>query len=35
MLNDPDKAKSERAFSAMLQMKKLDLAGIEKAFEGG
>jgi predicted 3-demethylubiquinone-9 3-methyltransferase (glyoxalase superfamily) len=35
MLNDPDKAKSERAFTAMLQMKKLDMAELRRAFEGG
>jgi predicted 3-demethylubiquinone-9 3-methyltransferase (glyoxalase superfamily) len=35
MLNDPDTAKSERAFAAMLQMQKLDLAALQRAFEGG
>jgi predicted 3-demethylubiquinone-9 3-methyltransferase (glyoxalase superfamily) len=34
MLNHPDKAKSERAFEAMLEMKKLDLAALNRAFEG-
>jgi predicted 3-demethylubiquinone-9 3-methyltransferase (glyoxalase superfamily) len=34
MLNHPDKAKSERAFEAMLQMKKLDIAGLRRAFDG-
>lgn len=34
MLNHPDKAKSERAFQAMLQMKKLDMAALQRAFEG-
>jgi len=34
MLNDPDKAKSERAFQAMLQMKKLDIAALKRAFDG-
>jgi predicted 3-demethylubiquinone-9 3-methyltransferase (glyoxalase superfamily) len=33
-LNHPDRAKSERAFAAMLQMKKLDAAAIKRAFEG-
>jgi predicted 3-demethylubiquinone-9 3-methyltransferase (glyoxalase superfamily) len=34
MVNDPDKAKSERAFQAMLQMKKLDVAALKRAFDG-
>lgn len=34
MLNDPDSSKSERAFQAMLQMKKLDVDAIQRAFEG-
>ena len=34
MLGHPDKAKSERAFAAMLEMKKLDIAGLQRAFEG-
>ena len=34
MIVDPDRAKAERAFSAMLQMKKLDLPKLERAFEG-
>lgn len=34
MLRDPDKAKTERVTKAYLQMKKFDLAELEKAFEG-
>ena len=34
MLGDPDKTKSERAFQAMLQMKKLDVDALQRAFEG-
>jgi len=34
MLTDPDSAKSQRAFQAMLQMKKLDIAELKRAFEG-
>ena len=34
MLNDPDTAKSRRAFEAMMQMKKLDIAGLQRAFAG-
>jgi predicted 3-demethylubiquinone-9 3-methyltransferase (glyoxalase superfamily) len=34
MANHPDKAKSERVFLAMLQMKKLDIAELQRAFDG-
>jgi predicted 3-demethylubiquinone-9 3-methyltransferase (glyoxalase superfamily) len=34
MMSDPDKEKSGRAMEAMLQMKKLDIAALEQAFEG-
>lgn len=34
MLAHPDKKKRERVFAAMLQMKKLDIAALERAFEG-
>ena len=34
MIADPDKTKSQRAFGAMMQMKKLDIAALRKAFEG-
>jgi predicted 3-demethylubiquinone-9 3-methyltransferase (glyoxalase superfamily) len=34
MIVDPDRKKAERAFAAMLQMKKLDLPKLEHAFEG-
>jgi predicted 3-demethylubiquinone-9 3-methyltransferase (glyoxalase superfamily) len=34
MLADADKAKSTRAFAAMLEMKKLDLPALERAFNG-
>ncbi|MBC7853028.1 MAG: VOC family protein, partial [Pirellulaceae bacterium] len=34
LLTDPDTAKSQRAMQAMLQMKKLDIAGLQRAFAG-
>jgi len=34
MLNDPDSAKSQRTMAAMLQMKKLDIGELERAFAG-
>ncbi len=34
MLNDPDPAKSKRAFQAMMGMKKLDIAELQRAFAG-
>jgi predicted 3-demethylubiquinone-9 3-methyltransferase (glyoxalase superfamily) len=34
MLNDPDREKADRAMEAMLQMKKLDIAELQRAFEG-
>jgi len=34
LLNHPDNEKRERAFQAMLQMKKLDIAELERAYEG-
>jgi predicted 3-demethylubiquinone-9 3-methyltransferase (glyoxalase superfamily) len=34
MMSDPDKEKSGRAMQAMLQMKKLDLPALRRAYEG-
>jgi len=34
LLNDPDTAKSQRAFRAMMQMKKLDIELLQHAFVG-
>jgi predicted 3-demethylubiquinone-9 3-methyltransferase (glyoxalase superfamily) len=34
LMSDPDKEKAGRAMEAMLQMKKLDIAELKRAFEG-
>jgi predicted 3-demethylubiquinone-9 3-methyltransferase (glyoxalase superfamily) len=34
LLTDPDTAKSQRAFQALMQMKKLDIEGLQLAFAG-
>lgn len=34
MANDPDRAKAERAMAAMFEMKKLDIATLQRAFDG-
>jgi predicted 3-demethylubiquinone-9 3-methyltransferase (glyoxalase superfamily) len=34
MLNTPDKAASQRAFAAMLKMKKLDITALQRAYKG-
>ena len=34
MVSDPDQEKSQRAMEAMLQMKKIDIEQLRKAFEG-
>ena len=34
MLSDPDAAKSQRAMNAMLQMKKIDIAALRRAYAG-
>ena len=34
MLRDPDRAKADRAMSAMLTMKKIDVATIDRAYAG-
>src|SRR6266498_2618659 len=33
MLNDPDPAKAQRVMKAMLQMQKIDIAGLKQAYE--
>jgi predicted 3-demethylubiquinone-9 3-methyltransferase (glyoxalase superfamily) len=34
MMSDPDTAKAERVMSALLAMKKLDLAALQRAYAG-
>ena len=34
LLSDPDRERSQRAMAAMLEMKKLDIAELERAAEG-
>ena len=34
MLNDPDSAAAQRAFTAMMSMKKIDISLLEQAFKG-
>ena len=34
MLNDPDRAKADRAMTALLKMKKIDIAELERAARG-
>jgi predicted 3-demethylubiquinone-9 3-methyltransferase (glyoxalase superfamily) len=34
MLGHPDREKADRAMQAMLQMQRIDIAGLRKAFEG-
>jgi ABC-type uncharacterized transport system auxiliary subunit len=34
MLTDPDTVRAQRAFSAMLQLQKLDIAALKKAYDG-
>lgn len=35
LAGDPDPAKSQRVMKAMLQMDKLDIEGLRRAYEGG
>ena len=34
MMSSPEKEKADRATMAMMHMKKLDIAGLQKAFDG-
>ncbi len=34
LMGDPDREKANRVMQAMLQMKKIDIAGLQKAYEG-
>ena len=35
LMSDPDPAKTQRVMQALLQMKKLDIAGLKRAYEQG
>jgi predicted 3-demethylubiquinone-9 3-methyltransferase (glyoxalase superfamily) len=35
LMQDPDPAKSKRVMEAMLQMKKIDIARLEEAYDKG
>jgi predicted 3-demethylubiquinone-9 3-methyltransferase (glyoxalase superfamily) len=35
MMKDPDRVRAKRVAQAMLKMVKLDIAGLQKAYEGG
>lgn len=35
MMQDPDTVKTQRVMEALLQMKKLDVAALQRAFDGG
>jgi hypothetical protein len=34
LMGDPDQAKSQRVMAAMLQMNKMSIAGLQKAYDG-
>ncbi len=34
LMSDPDRAKANRVMQAMMQMKKIDIAGLERAYAG-
>jgi predicted 3-demethylubiquinone-9 3-methyltransferase (glyoxalase superfamily) len=33
-MSDPDRARAQRVMSAMMEMKKIDIAGLKRAYEG-
>lgn len=35
LFGNPDDPKSQRAFAAMMEMKKIDIAALQKAYDGG
>ncbi len=35
LMSDPDDAKSDRVMQAMLRMTKIDIAGLQRAYDGG
>jgi predicted 3-demethylubiquinone-9 3-methyltransferase (glyoxalase superfamily) len=34
LISDPDPARARRAFEAMMQMKRIDIAAVERAADG-
>jgi len=34
LMSDPDPAKGKRVMQAMLQMSKIDIAGLQRAYDG-
>jgi predicted 3-demethylubiquinone-9 3-methyltransferase (glyoxalase superfamily) len=35
LMGDPDPAKAQRVMQAMLKMQKIEIAGLQKAYDGG
>jgi len=33
-MSDPDRTRAQRVMSAMMEMKKIDIAGLKRAYEG-
>jgi predicted 3-demethylubiquinone-9 3-methyltransferase (glyoxalase superfamily) len=33
-MSDPDRVRAQRVMAAMMEMKKIDIAGLKRAYEG-